>query len=157
MDKLEWTALEYEEKERSPDWFWILGIIVVTSSVTAIIFGNYFFAALLLLSGALLGYFAIKKPDTVPYELNSRGLKIRARLYPYENMKSFWVQVDRTGETGLAPILFIKTERLFMPVISIPIENNMAEDIHSLILSKNVPEEEMREHASQKIMESLGF
>src|SRR5258706_15804151 len=106
MEKLEWSALEYEERERSPDWFWALGIIVATSSIAAIIFGNYFFAALLILSGVLLGFFAIKKPDLVTYELNNKGLKIRNRLYPYENIKSFWVQVDRSGETNLKPMLF---------------------------------------------------
>ena len=151
MDKLEWSALEYEEKERSTDWFWALGIIVVSSSITAIIFSNYFFAALLLLSGVLLGFFAIKKPDLISYELNTRGLKIRTRIYPYENMKSFWVQ------TGTNPILFVKSERVFMPIIGIPIENDSAEDIRSIMLSKDVAEEEMKEHASQKIMETLGF
>ena len=60
MEKLEWSALEYEEKDRSSDWFLALGIIVVCSSVAAFIFENYFFAALLLLSGVLLGFFAIK-------------------------------------------------------------------------------------------------
>jgi len=157
MEKLQWSALEYEEKERSVDWFWALGIIVVTSSVAAIIYGNYFFAVLLILSGVLLGFFAIKKPDVVRYELNNQGLKIRNQLYPYENIKSFWVQIDPTGETKLKPILFIKSERVFMPIISIPIDQNMAEDIRSMMLSKNIPEEEMKEHPSLKIMESLGF
>ena len=152
-DKLEWSALEYEEKERSADWFWALGIIVITSSVTAIIFSNYFFAVLLVLSGILLGFFATKKPDIIFYELNIQGLKIRDRLYPYENIKSFWVQIDLTGETKLQPTLFVKSERIFMPVISIPIEDNMAEDIRSVLLGRNVPEEEMREHLSQKIMD----
>ena len=151
MDKLEWSALEYEEKSRSRDWFWALGIIVATSSVAAIIFGNYFFAALLILSGVLLGYFAIKKPEMVHYELDNRGLKIRTQLYPYEYIKSFWVQ------TGIKPMLFIKTERVFMPIIEMPITENMAEDIYSAILEKNVPEEEMKEHPSHQIMESLGF
>ena len=127
MERLEWTALEYEEKERSQDWFWALGIIVVTSSVAAIIFGSYFFAALLVMSGLLLGFFAVKKPDTIHYELNNQGLRIRTRLYPYENIKSFWVQ------TGAKPTLFVKTERVFMPVISITIENDIAEDIHSIM------------------------
>src|SRR3990167_6387097 len=93
MEKLEWSALEYEDKERSPDWFWALGIIIVTSSLASIIYSNYFFAALLVLSGILLGFFAKKKPDTVLYELNEKGLKIRTRFYPYENIKSFWVQI----------------------------------------------------------------
>lgn len=157
MEKLEWSALEYEEKERSKDWFWALGVIVVTSSIASIIFGNYFFAALLFISGLLLGYFAIKKPDMISYELNQKGLKIRTQLYPYENIKSFWVQIDVTGETKLKPILFIKSERAFMPILSIPIDDNMAEDIHSIMLSKNIAEEEMKEHPSHQIMESLGF
>lgn len=151
MEKLEWSALEYEERERSNDWFWALGIIVATSSAASLIYGNYFFAVLLILSGLLLGFFANKKPDMVSYELNEKGLKIRTRLYPYENIKSFWVQVETK------PILFIKSERAFMPIISIPIEDVMAREIHSIMLSADIPEEEMREHVSEKIMESLGF
>ncbi len=151
MENLTWSALEYEEKERSNDWFWALGIIVVSSSIAAIIYGNYFFAALLLISGLLLGFFAIKKPDVIYYELNQKGLKIGSQIYPYENIKSFWVQ------TEMKPTLFIKSERMFMPMISIPIENNIAPDIHAILTTKNVPEEEMKEHTSLKIMESLGF
>ncbi len=151
MEKLEWTALEYEEKERSSDWFWALGIIVVTSSIAAIIYGNYFFAVLLFMSGLLLGFFAIKKPDIVPYELGGQGLKIRSRLYLYENIKSFWVQTEPH------PILFVKTERLFMPILSIPINQVNAETIHAIMTEKNVVEEEMKEHPSLRIMDSLGF
>lgn len=157
MERLTWSALEYEEKDRSNDWFWALGVIVITSSVASIIFGNYFFAALLLISGVLLGFFAIKKPEIIEYELNKNGLKIRSLLYPYENIKSFWVQVDKNGEKNLKPMLFIKSERVFMPIIEIPIEEELALDIQSIMLSKNIKEEEMKEHPSLKIMESLGF
>ena len=158
--KLSWSALEYEERERSRDWFWALGVIVVTGSIASIIFGNYFFAALLILSGILLGFFAIKKPDTVAYELNNRGLKISNRLYPYENIKFFWVQLDNGTELSgikLKPLLFIHSERAFMPIITIPILEEMARDIHSLLLDKNVEEKEMKEHPSEKIMDALGF
>ena len=157
MEKLEWSALEYEEKERSQDWFWALGIIVVTSALAAIIYGSDFFAALLIISGVLLGFFAIKAPDLVTYELNSKGLKIRTRLYPYENIKSFWVQKDPTGETRLKPMLFIKSERVFMPIISIPVDEYHLEIIQATFLEKNIPEEEMKEHPSEKIMDALGF
>ncbi|MCX6752059.1 MAG: hypothetical protein NTZ87_00965 [Candidatus Nomurabacteria bacterium] len=159
MEKLEWTALEYEEKERSSDWFWALGIIVVTSSIASIIYDNYFFAALLFLSGLLLGFFAIKKPEIISYELNSQGLKIRNHLFPYENIKSFWVQIgsSTTGNIETKPTLFIKSERAFIPIISIPIENILAHEIHSIMISRDVAEEEMKEHPSSKIMESLGF
>jgi len=150
-EKIEWSALEYEEKERSVDWFWALGIIVVAGSITSLIYGNYFFAILLILSGILLGFFAIKKPEMVSYELNKKGLKIKTRLFPYESMKSFFVQ------TTPKPMLFVKSSRMFMPILSMPIEDNLAEDIRSLLLSNNVQEEEMKEGPSEKIMERLGF
>jgi hypothetical protein len=156
-EKLSWHALEYEEKDRSSDWFWALGIIVITSSIAAIIFGNYFFATLLILSGVLLGFFAIKKPEMVAYELNAKGLQIRNRLYPYENIKSFWVQLGASPEIKIKPILFIHSERIFLPIIEIPIHEDMAEDIHAMLLSQNIPEVEMHEHPAEKIMEVLGF
>lgn len=157
MERLEWSALEYEEKDRSTDWFWALGIIVVTSSMAAIIFENYFFAVLLILGGVLLGIFAVKKPAMISYELNNQGLQIRTELFPYENIQSFWVQLDRNEEIEQKSTLFIKSERFFAPIISIPIDHNRAEDIRSIFISKNIPKEEMRDHLSTKIMESLGF
>ena len=150
--KLEWTALEYEEKERGNDWFWALGVIVLASAITSFIYANYFFGLFLIIGGILLGVFAVKKPDLVFYELNEKGLKIRNRLFPYTNIKSFWIKKDLEKST-----LFIKSERLFMPIISMPINQNSAEEIKNIMLSENVSEEEMKEHVSEKIMDSLGF
>jgi hypothetical protein len=150
-EKINWSALEYEDKERSQDWFWALGIIVATSVIAAIIFSDYFFAGLLVLSGLFLGFFAIKKPEMISYELNNSGLRIRNRLYPYEKIKSFWVQ------TEIKPLFFVHSERIFMPIITIPIAENMTEEIHSFMLAQNIAEVEMKEHPSEKIMEALGF
>ncbi|MFA6524575.1 MAG: hypothetical protein WC264_03395 [Candidatus Paceibacterota bacterium] len=150
-ETINWSALEYEEKTRSTDWFWALGIIVVAISITSIIYGNYFFAMLIILSGILLGFFAIKKPEMIFYELNKKGLKIKTRLFPYDTIKAFFVQ------TSPQPILFIKSARMFMPMLSIPINQELTEKIKSIMVSNNIVEEEMHEHASDKIMESLGF
>lgn len=149
--KISWQALEYEEKERSKDWFWALGVFVVASSVTAIIFGDYFFAGLLILSGILLGFLAIKKPDMISYELGDKGLKIKTDIFPYDNIKAFWV------ETETRPALFVRVSRVFMPIFSIPIELANASDIREIMLSHSIAEEKMKEHASEKVMEALGF
>src|SRR3989338_3935149 len=132
-NKLVWSALEYEEKERSQYWFWALGVIVVTSSIASIIFGNYFFALLLIIAGALLAFFAMKKPDIVTYELNEKGLKIHSRIYPYDSIKAFWVQADFTPASPVKPLLFIHSERIFMPILSIPIDLDIAEEIHGIM------------------------
>ena len=157
VDKMTWSALEYEDKKRSRDWFWALGVIVVTGSVASIIFENYFFAALLVLGGALLGFFAIKKPEVIAYELGKDGLSAKNRLYPYDNIKAFWVQADFSPEPVVRPMLFIHSERAFMPIIAIHIPLEIAEDIHTVFSSYEIPEVEMKEHPSEKIMEALGF
>ena len=155
--KLIWSALEYEEKERSQDWFWALGVIVLTSSIASIIFANYFFALLLIIAGALLAFFAMKKPDIITYELNERGLKIHNRLYTYDSIKAFWVQADFTPDSPVKPLFFVHTERAFMPILSIPINLDIAEDIHGIMSAQNIPEAEMKEHPSEKIMDVMGF
>ena len=159
MQTLEWSALEYEERERSTDWFWALGVIVFAGSASAVIYNNYFFATIIIISGILLGFFAKKKPDMVFCELNEQGLKIRNRLYPYENIKSFWVQKSKNavGLSQLKPILFIKSDRIVMPIITVPIEESHTEEIRSIMLELNVTEEEMKEHPSEKIMDFFGF
>ncbi|MFH1608968.1 MAG: hypothetical protein ABH951_03070 [Patescibacteria group bacterium] len=157
FEKLEWSELEYQEKERSVDWFWALGVIVIAGSIASILFGNYFFAILLIISGILLGFFAIKKPDMVPYELNEKGFKIKTRLYPYEDIKSFCVQIEIPGKEIKKPTLFIRSSRVLLPILSIPIEERFAEKIRNIMLSKNISEEKMAEHPSDKIMDSLGF
>src|SRR3989344_3562339 len=143
VGKLSWTAYEYEEKFRSRDWFWALGVIVITGALAALIFGNYFFATLILLGGGLLGHYATKRPKIISYELNERGLQIDSQLYPYENLKSFWV------EPGDKPTLFVRSGRAFMPVLSIPIDNDLALQIQVVMTEMEVLEEEMREHPTE--------
>lgn len=166
-NKIQWSALEYEEKERSPDWFWALGIIVLASTVTSIIFKNYFFAIFLVIGGILMAMFAIKKPDIVEYEINRKGVKIRDRIYLYENIDAFWVQKNPSQEDRdlhgslpegyIAPTLFLKTGRAFAPIISIPIEEEKADTIRHIMLNHDVPEEKMKEHFSDKVMDFIGF
>jgi hypothetical protein len=150
-EKITWTLLEYEEKEKNNDWFWALGVIVVAGATASAIFGNYFFALFIVVAGLLLGFFAVRKPDMVTYELNDKGLQIKNRLFPYEGIKSFWVQKEER------PTLFIKSSRLIVPIISMPIESISVDRIQNILLANNVLEEEMKEHISDKIMESLGF
>lgn len=150
-EKIEWLALEYEHKEQTVDWFWALGVIVFATAVTSIIYENYFFAILIVIGGILLGHFSIKKPSMMDYELNEKGLKIKNRMHPYEEIKHFWVQ--KTPK----PILHIESSRFFLPTLSMPIYPNIADKIRDKMMANNVMEQEIKDHPSVKIMEYLGF
>lgn len=157
-ETVNWSALEYEEKERHVDWYWALGVIIIAVAITSIILANYFFAILFVVGGSLMAFFTIKKPELVSYELNNKGLKIDNRIYLYEKIKSFWVQKPLTDDGKvMKPALFIKSERIVVPIFSVPIEEDSVVKIHNMMLAHNVLEEEMKEHPSERIMEALGF
>ena len=89
---ISWKALEYEHKEKHPDWFWSLGVIVLAGAVTAIIFGNILFAILLVVGAFTLALYASRKPEHIHVTLSDRGVIINKRLYPYLTLDSFWVE-----------------------------------------------------------------
>ena len=151
MESLKWSAFEYEQKERGTDWFWALGVIIVAGSIAAVILGDYFFAILLILGGVSLAMFAIRQPEMIQYELGAKGLRIKNQLYPYEKIKAFFVRFEEK------PMLFIKSERVFMPMLSIPLQDISPVVIKNIMLSYKIPEEEMREHFSEHVMERLGI
>lgn len=153
---LAWTLPEYTHTEKNNDWFWALGIIILCGSITSIIYANYFFAGLLILGGSLMGYFANKAPDLVSYKLTDKGLIMRNRLHPYEEIKSFWVQTP-SAENGMESLLFIDSGRYFMPIITMPTHTEDREAIRERLLSKGIEEKEMKEHVAVAIMDFLGF
>ncbi len=146
-----WEALEYEEKERSTDWFWALGIIMLAGSIASIIYKNYFFAILILIGGGMFWYFALKKPEHVSYELGDKGFKIQHEFIGYEKMIAFHIKVD------MHPILLIKSKRFFSPITAIPVNEDDIEKIKEILLSKNIPDEEMEHHPYDKIIDTLGI
>ncbi len=150
-NKLSWAVPAYSHSKKSVDWFWALGIIVLVGVVTAIIFKNYFFAILLFLGGILMGHFANEEPETLYYELNAKGLAIKDRLYPYSSIKAYYINLEKN------PTLFIKTDRFFLPIIPVAINQNVAEKIREILDSENITIEEMKESPVEQIMELIGY
>ncbi len=150
-ETISWVGLEHEHKEKSSDWYWALGVIVVAGSIASIVLKNYFFVIILVLGGAMMGYLSSRPPREIAYEFNENGFKTGDVLFPYKNMSHFWV---REGEN---PMLFIKIEKSFTPMISIQIENQYAKSIRKMLLSKNIEEKETHEHVADKILDFLGY
>ena len=149
---IKWELPEYTHKEKSNDWYWALAVVVVCGSIASVIYGNYFFAALLIIGGVLMGFFAGKKPDWVEYELNERGFKMKNRIHPYENIKHFWVD-----EKGAEPMLLVYSDRPFMPVITAPIQPELGVVIREKFLQNEVEEKEIDEGPTSKIMDAIGY
>ena len=150
---LKWEAEEYTYREKTPDWFYALGIIAVSIAGTSIIFKNYLFGILILVATFSLMLFAKRKPSLVSFELNDRGLRINRLLYPYSTLESFWITNHEHGSQKL----LVQSKKMLSPLLIIPLgETINQEEIRSHLLNF-LKEKEQNEPIAEKIMERLGF
>lgn len=150
---LHWQTLEYEEKERSADWFWAVGIITIAVAVTSIIFNNILFALVIIIGGFALSLYAARPPKEIDVVLDDMGIRIEKYFYPYRTLESFWVEEREDSSRVL-----IKSQRLIMPYIILPIneEEIEPEEIRNY-LGRYLPEVFHSESTFHHIMEYLGF
>ncbi|TAL48791.1 hypothetical protein EPN83_03290 [Patescibacteria group bacterium] len=151
QNPLHWQAHEYEERVRGADWFWAVGILTVAISVTAVILGNILFALVILLSGFSLSLYAARKPRLVDIVLSDKGVRIDNYFYPYHALESFWVD-----EHSSSPKALIKSQKLFMPYIIVPLVEVNPEWVRHY-LSRHLPEIFHSESVFHKLMDHLGF
>jgi hypothetical protein len=150
---LHWQTFEYEERERTPDWFWAVGIITVSIAVASIIFNNVLFAIVILLGGFALSLYAARPPREIDVVLDDMGIRVEKFFYPYRTLESFWVE-----ETEHRARVLIKSQRLIMPYIILPInETEIEPEEIEKYLGRYLPRVFHSESLFHHIMEYLGF
>jgi len=150
---LKWQAHEYDHFERTTDWYWAVAIITLALIALSVLLGDYLFAIVIVIGVFTLVLYTYRAPKLVSYEITKKGVRVEKHLYPYVNIESFWVEDHQVHPR---PKLILKSSKVVMPFIIIPIEGIHPDEIHS-VLQNFIPEEEHHEPLAQKIMEYLGF
>lgn len=155
-EKITWQEYEHQPLEREADWFWALGIIAVTSAVTAFILENVLFGILILLAGGTIGILARREPSLVTFTLDRDGLSVNGTLYPMKDLRAFWISESETADNNEF-LLLIDTPRFMTPDLAIPITQVNPETVHMWFISNEIPEQELRESFALKFLEIFGF
>jgi hypothetical protein len=151
-NKISWRALEYKRKDKTADWYWAVILLALTIVVTSFILHDALFAILIIISTGILISFSIVAPKMVAISINQKGLTVDKEMYPFASLESFWIEsMDEDNKK-----ILLKSKKLIMPLIVIPLEEYHHLDVRDFLL-KYLPEFEMHEPLSQKIMEKLGF
>lgn len=153
-DPFIWKAHEYYFQEKTSDWYWAVGIIGFSIAVIAIIFGNILFSLLIIVSTLALSLFASKEPRLLRFEINKSGVIIDKTLFPFGTLESFWVEDNK--HLGRPSQLFLKSQRVMVPIIAIPLEGTDPEDIRDFLLD-HLLESHHVEPLGQKLLEYFGF
>ena len=150
MKEIAWIGEEHRYIERGSDWYWALGIIVISTAFTALLFNNVLFALLIVVGGITMGMLAMRPPATVKFKLDERGLLIGDTFYPYEEMRAFWIEEEPI------PLLLIDTPRIMSPDLVIPLTDVDITAVH-MAFADRVPEIELHESPIYRIVEFFGF
>lgn len=149
---IRWEALEYEYVPKSNNWFWTIGIISVALVTASVLLGNFLFAILVLIAGFAVILSGARRPKKIPLLFTDRGLQIEKRLFPYENLKSFWIHFEPPHEK----LLTIEPKKFFMPLISVPLGDINPNVVREHLL-KFLKEERREESFIQTIIRAVGF
>jgi hypothetical protein len=151
---IEWSVPEYIQKAKSNDWYWGVGMIGLAGVVLSAVFGNFLLAVLIFIAGLLLFTFSSKAPEIITVEISEQGILIRNKLFPYYNIKSFWI-IDRSDH-GFSKLV-LHVDRFMDPIVSLPIHPEVAlEDLREILLTFTT-EEEIQEPITDRISDVIGF
>jgi len=151
-NKISWEALEYKRKEKTADWYWAVALISLAIIITSFMTHNFLFGILIIISTIILVSFSVIAPKKVKVSMDQKGITVGKEMYPFTTIDSFWVE-SLDGENQK---ILLKSKKIIMPLIVIPLEEHHHLDIRDFLL-QYLSEAEMHEPLSQKIMEKLGF
>jgi len=149
---ISWRVQTHEHIERSPDWYWALGILAVGGAAVSIYFGNILFALILLVGAASIGVLVARGPREHTVSLDKRGITMDGTLYPYQSVQTFWVE-----QHVEMPRLYLTTSSLLHPHIIVPLDSALhGIDVRSHLL-QYAEEEERQPRFSEEVAEIFGL
>jgi hypothetical protein len=151
MDTINWKVMEFEKKDRHPDWLWTVGLVSVIGAILCFFYGNIFFGIFLIIAGVVVIIHALHDPKELNVTINNSGVQINEKMFDYKKIKSFWLD-----ESGKEDKLLLIVSGSFVPMLSIELFGVKAEEVR-VLLSKYIKEEEMRESHSVALFDRLGF
>lgn len=152
INPVQWTASEFIEHEKNSSWFVVLaaatGVAVV---IIYLITHDLITSFVIIIAAAIFGVAAKRKPRTLQYEVDNRGIRIGSKFYGYDIFKSFSI----LAEGAFSSIQLTPLKR-FMPIITLyyPLENE--EQILD-VLGSYLPHEDRTHDPIDKLMRKVRF
>jgi hypothetical protein len=148
-----WQTSEFEFKEKKKNWFWLVGFAGFVLVVIAVLMTNYLLAFLIVLGVFLMFTQANSQPLDIDVEISEKGVSIHETMHSFETIRAFWLKETKDEEV----MLILLTSQTMTPIESVIVP----EDIDPLELREYllefIPEEELRESYTDRLMKTIGF
>lgn len=153
---ISWSALEFQKKDRHPDWLWYIGLIFGISSVGSFFYGNIFFGIFLVVAGIVLIVYAVRDPRLLTITLTNEAVEIQSGTIPYSTISYKKIKSFALDETGKPDKLLLQVQGSFVPIISLPLEGVSIDRVRNFLKEK-ISEGELRESTAAKFFDRIGY
>jgi hypothetical protein len=152
INPVSWTASEYIAHAKGMAWFIALGFILfVVVALAYFVTKDVVTPVVLAVAGITFGVFAARSPRVLQYTIDSRGIQIDQKVYPYAELRSF----DIIDEGPLPAILLMPLKR-FLPPITV-FYDEKEEDAILNVLGSYLPHQEQKPDAVDRLMRHIRF
>ncbi len=151
MQDISWTTPQYIYREKTVDWYWIVGIVTISIVLICIIFQNLILAILIFISAFLLTILGSRKPKNIQIVIHAKGIRADNVEHPYKEYYSYWVQLDDPY-----PRIILKPKKVLSTYITFLIPREKSDSIQKA-LGRFLKEERHEESLLEKIFIYFGF
>lgn len=151
IDKIEWIAPEYKHEDKSMDFLWAIGIVTIVVFGLAIWKQSYLFSIFILVSGASLILFSVRRPQDITYKIETNGITLGKDYYEWKKIKGFHI-IKKDNDA----VLLVELDKYMLPVYTLPLPIELVQKTKESLL-KIIPDMELEESKSMKFMEKIGF
>jgi hypothetical protein len=147
-----WTASEYVAHDKNAGWY--LLVVLASAGVTMAVYfitREWISAGVVLILGISFAVFGARKPKTLEYAVDSTGVHIGPKQYPYSLFRTFSV----VEEDAIRSILLMPMQRFNLP-ISVYYDPADEEKIVEA-LGSYLPHEDRQPAAIDRFMRKIRF
>ena len=148
-----WQVSEFEFKEKKKNWYWVVGLIALALMLVGVLMDNYLMSFLILLGAFLMFSQAPKQPMDLDIEISEEGINIHDTMHKFETIQAFWIKEHDDGSVRL----ILMTSQMMTPLESIMVPPEIDPLELREYLLEFIPEEELRQSYTERIIDRIGF
>ena len=149
---MEWDTLEHTYYEKTNDWYASVILIATALIIVEFLFGNFLMITLTVIGTITFILLSARKPEVMHVEIVKTGIRAGNLLYSFNSLEGYAI-----AEYHHEDRLLLKSSRHIMPLIVIPISEEVDVNMLREILDENLSEEELHESLAHLLLERLGF
>jgi len=140
MTLLSWEAPEFTKYKKGKTWFITFFLIAAGLIVLALFWKSITMIILIILGSFVVLIYALKEPVVVKIEITPQGVKVEDKLYPFSEIKSFWIFYEPPEVKEISFYL----KRALFPNVFVPLGDSDPNQARKILL-KFLPEKKHKE------------